>query len=244
MNSGAPYYRADLARVHDAGFAFHADACAPGVLALLAPVLARDGLVVELGCGSGHLTRHLVAAGHRVVATDASPAMVELTRRNVLGAERVEQLTLPDDPIPGADAIVSVGHAVSYLPSAEAIDQAVTAMAEALRPGGIVAFDICDLRYGDERDGAANYGRAGDDWAIVTEYSRPARDRFVRQMTVFVRNDDGVWHRDDERHENVLVDTARIPSRLFASGVDAKVHDGFGEHRLPPGLDAVIGVKR
>jgi hypothetical protein len=55
-----PYYRHDLALVHHLGYGFHADACAPGILALLEPVRAREGLVLELGCGSGPLTRHLV----------------------------------------------------------------------------------------------------------------------------------------------------------------------------------------
>jgi SAM-dependent methyltransferase len=104
-----PYYRADLAHVHHVGFGFHADACAPGVLALLASVRERDGLVVELGCGSGHLTRHLLKGAHRVIATDASPAMLELARRRAPNVEDFRLLVLPDDPIPAADAIVSVG---------------------------------------------------------------------------------------------------------------------------------------
>ena len=76
-----PYYRADLARIHHAGFGFHADAVAPGVLELLVPVLANGGLVLEIGCGSGLLTKYLVGAGHRVLATDASPGMLDLARR-------------------------------------------------------------------------------------------------------------------------------------------------------------------
>lgn len=83
----AAYYRPDLALVHHRGFGFHADACAAGILALLEPVRSRDGVVLELGCGSGHLTRHLVHAGHRVIATDTSPAMLELARKVVPGAE-------------------------------------------------------------------------------------------------------------------------------------------------------------
>jgi cyclopropane fatty-acyl-phospholipid synthase-like methyltransferase len=79
-------------------------------LTLLQPVGARRGLVVELGCGSGLLTRYLVEAGHRVIATDASPAMVDIARDYVPGTEAIYQLTLPDDPIPTADAIVSIGH--------------------------------------------------------------------------------------------------------------------------------------
>src|SRR5438105_15705228 len=70
--SGSPMYRQDLAAVHHLGFGFHAAACAPGIVDFLAPVRARDGLVLELGCGTGLLTRELIAAGHRVIATDAS----------------------------------------------------------------------------------------------------------------------------------------------------------------------------
>lgn len=86
--------------MHHLGFGFHADACAPGILARLAPVLDRDGLVLELGCGSGLLTRHLVDAGHRVIAADASPAMVELARLAGSGVEVTVQgsfgaVTLP-----------------------------------------------------------------------------------------------------------------------------------------------------
>ena len=80
-----PYYRDDLALVHHRGFGFHADLCAPGILELLAPVRERDGLVLEVGCGSGLLTRYLVDAGHRVLATDASPAMLELARETAAG---------------------------------------------------------------------------------------------------------------------------------------------------------------
>src|SRR4249920_2199134 len=80
MAAHTPYYRRDLALVHHRGFGFHARACAPGILALLEPVRSREGIVLELGCGSGLLTRELTAAGHRVIATDASPAMLNLAR--------------------------------------------------------------------------------------------------------------------------------------------------------------------
>ena len=237
-----PYYRQDLALVHDRGFAAHADACAPDILALLEPVRQRDGLILELGCGSGHLTRHLVWAGHRVVATDASPAMLELTRTRVPGVVQVSQLVLPDDDMPEADAIVSVGHALSYLPDEEAVFRALRRAARALRPAGVLAVDLCDLHWA-ERANAPNYGRAGEDWAIVTQFSAPSPDRFVREMSVFLRNDDGSWRRDDERHDNVLVDTAKLPALLAEHDVEAAVSSSFGSTELVAGLVAVTGHK-
>jgi SAM-dependent methyltransferase len=236
-----PYYRDGLALVHHRGFGFHADMCAPGIIALLEPVRERRGLVVELGCGSGLLTRHLLDAGHRVIATDASPAMLELARAGAPDAEDVRQLTLPDDPIPGADAIVSVGHALSYLPDEAAIDRALVAIAQALRPGGVLAIDICDLEWGAARHDWSSSGRVGDDWAIITEYSIPVSNRFVRDMTIFLRNEDGSWRRDDERHDNVLIDTGRIPDLLAPYGVEVRVERSFGDEELPAGLRALVG---
>jgi SAM-dependent methyltransferase len=235
------YYQHDLALVHARGFGQHADRCAPGLLDLLAPV--RGGLVLEVGCGAGALTRHLLAAGHQVIATDASAAMVELARA-ALGPEvDVRRLTLPDDPLPAADAIVSVGHVISYLPDAAAVDRALVAMAGALRPGGVLAIDICDLEFGRVRAGEANRGLAGPDWAVITEFSAPAPDTFVRNVTTFVPDGAGAWRRGSERHENVLVDTSLIPALLGSHGVTATVETSFGAAELPLGMRTVTGVR-
>jgi SAM-dependent methyltransferase len=236
-----PYYRPDLALVHHRGFGFHAQACAPGILALLEPVRSREGIVLELGCGSGLLTRELTAAGHRVIATDASPAMLEMARSYAPAAEDVRTLVLPADPLPEADAVVSVGHMLNYLPDEPAVDQALTAIARALRPGGLFAIDICDLAYGQARRDAPNIGLVADDWAIITRFSLPAPNRFVRQITTFVPNEDGSWRRDDERHHNVLIDTARVPTLLAAEGIDVEMASAFGAERLPAGLRVLIG---
>jgi SAM-dependent methyltransferase len=226
--------------VHHLGFGFHADATAPGILALLEPV--RGGLVLELGCGSGLLTRYLIEAGHRVVATDASPAMLALARETAPGAE-VWQLVLPDDPLPECEAVISVGHVFSYLSDEAAIERALAAAAEALRPGGVLALDLCDLRYGELRRDDPSSSRIADDWAIVTRFSLPRPNLFVREIAAFLRGEDDAWRRDDERHENVLVDTALVPALLAKHGVKARVSESFGEEKLPDGLVAIVGRK-
>jgi SAM-dependent methyltransferase len=237
-------YRHDLAVVHHRGFGFHAAACAPGILDLLGPVHARRGLVLELGCGTGLLTKELVAAGHRVIATDASLAMLDVARE-LIGdrAEDVRQLTLPDDPLPRAEAIVASGHPLNYLPDAAAIDRALVAIAGALRPGGLIALDICDLEWGRARRNAPHFAEVREDWAIITKFSMPSADRFVRDITTFLPNSDGSWRRDSEHHENVLIDTAQIPALLRQHGVEAQVGASFGMENHPPGLRVVVGHK-
>jgi SAM-dependent methyltransferase len=236
MSATLPYYRSDLAFIHDQGFGFHADRCAPGILGLLPP----GGTVLELGCGSGLLTKHLVGAGYRVIATDASPAMLDLARRAVPRAE-VRRLVLPDDEFPQVDAIVGVGHCLNYLADAGAVRRALSAAAAALRPGGVLAVDLCDRWYGAARRDAPDLVRITDDWAIITRFSAPTPDRFVRTMTTFVRDPaDGRWRRDDEVHDNVLLDTALLPAMFDRLGLDAQVRPAFGQETLPDGLVVLV----
>ncbi len=198
---------------------------------------------MELGCGSGLLTRFLLDAGHRVVATDASLAMLDLARAYAPEAERIEQLTLPDDAIPEADAVVSIGHVLSYLRDQEAIEQALMAAARAVRPGGVLALDICDVEWGRARRDIPNGGWADDDWALVTQFSVPTPTSFVRQMAVFTRASDGSWRRSDERHDNSLIDTSTIPDLLAEHGIHVQVHRSFGDETLPVGLHTIVGTR-
>jgi SAM-dependent methyltransferase len=241
MSDEEPIYRRDLAYIHDQGYGRHADQCAPGILTLLEPV--RGGVVLELGCGSGLLTRHLVAAGHRVIATDASPAMLELARAAVPGAEQITALTLPEDPVPPVDAIVGVGHVLNYLPDLDAIHSGLDALADALRPGGVLALDVAELSYGVIRRGDPPKARVEDDWAIITEFHQPSPDRFDRAITTFVRAADDSYRRSDEHHSNVLLDIPSVLERLRRHGVPARAEDNFDDPRrpLPAGLKAIIG---
>ena len=82
-----------------------------------------------------------------------------------------------------------------------------------------------------------------DDWAIVTRFSLPSPDRFIRRMAIFTRIEDGSWRRDDEQHDNVLVDTDRLPALLASRGIEATVGTAFGTERLPTGLRVVTGSR-
>jgi hypothetical protein len=167
--------------------------------------------------------------------------MLELTRAGVPNAEDVHLLILPDDPIPAADAIVSVGHVLGYLQDEAAIERALRMICSALRPGGVLALDICDLKWGETRRNVPPGVFINGDWVLVSRFSVPAPNQFVREMTTFIRGAEGSWRRDDERHDNVLIDTSYVPELLREYGVEATCGTSFGGEHLPAGLVTVIG---
>ena len=64
----------------------------------------------------------------------------------------------PHDPVPAAEAIVGVGHTLNYLPDVAAVRRGLAALAVALRPGRLIALDLCDLEWGTARAGAMAQG--------------------------------------------------------------------------------------
>ena len=107
-----------------------------GVVELLAP---RPGeRILDLGCGTGPLTKRIADAGADVLGVDASPAMVERARANYPGMrfEVADATTMAfDRPF---DAIFS-NAALHWVRPPEA---AVVRMFAALRPGGRLVLEM------------------------------------------------------------------------------------------------------
>jgi len=100
-----------------------------------------------------------------------------------------------------------------------------------------------DLAFIHDQGYGLHADRCAPGRAIITAFSRPAPDRFVRDSTTFVADGAGAWRRGGEHHENVLVDTSRIPALLAGHGVRASVGTAFGDAELPAGLRSVTGRK-
>jgi SAM-dependent methyltransferase len=102
---------------------------------------APPGPIADLGCGPGHVARHLHQLGRQVVGIDLAPAMVEAAGRLCPGPEyrvgTMLALDFADESVAGAVAYYSIIHL--------AADELATAFAElrrVLRPDGpaLLAF--------------------------------------------------------------------------------------------------------
>ena len=162
----AGFYREDLAYIHDVGHADFALRSAPGILGILRDNGIPDGLVVDLGCGSGLWARELLRAGCGVLGIDISAAMVEIAREKAPGAEfRVGSLF--EVPIPPCDAVTAVGEVLNYLFDPEnekrGLEGVFGRVYGALRPGGVFVFDV--LGPSQVPPGTTARGcRVGEDW--------------------------------------------------------------------------------
>jgi ubiquinone/menaquinone biosynthesis C-methylase UbiE len=108
--------------------------------------IGRGDCVLEVGCGSGQLTRALVARGLRVTAVDPGASLMALARQHLAGAGEVEFLNAQFE-----DALLSRDHfrAVFSASAFHWTDPGVSwqKAADVLVPGGTLALlQYCGLQ--------------------------------------------------------------------------------------------------
>jgi len=98
--------------------------------------------IVDLGCGSGLITRDLARRGYRMIGIDPAPAMIDLARRGA-DAEKVEWICgeVSEIGTPGADFAFMSGHVAQFFLTDDAWTTALAALRRALRPGAWLAFE-------------------------------------------------------------------------------------------------------
>jgi SAM-dependent methyltransferase len=98
--------------------------------------------ILDLGCGTGMLTRELAVDGRQVVGVDPSPAMLAYARRQP-GADRVEWVEGDASALgrPEADLAIMTGNVAQVFLEDDAWAATLRAIHAALRPGGHLAFE-------------------------------------------------------------------------------------------------------
>jgi SAM-dependent methyltransferase len=98
--------------------------------------------IIDLGCGTGLLTRALATPGRAVIGVDPSATMLSYARRQP-GAEAVTWIhgdATVLDCAGDVDLAVSSGNTMMHI-SPEACPTVLGSLRAALRPGGVISFD-------------------------------------------------------------------------------------------------------
>jgi SAM-dependent methyltransferase len=236
-------YQDDLAYIHDTGFGFHARGAGPGLLALLRDSGVAHGLVVDLGCGSGLWARQLLDAGYSVHGIDQSPAMLQMARRRCPEAA-FQRASFLEARLPSCEAVTAMGEIFNYLfdeaTGRGALARFVRRVYEALRPGGVFAFDIAEPGRAGGR-GRLQKHFQGDDWAVllVTEETDGI---LTRDMTTF-RRVGRMYRRGHEVHRLRLYRGQDLAADLRRVGFRVRLTRTYGDYSLPRGTVALIARK-
>ena len=195
------------------------DAAEPALERLFYRRVPPPAPVLDLCCGTGHLTERLLGRGYEVVGVDASPGMLRHAVQRA-GAARFVCADLTRFAIRSTFAgALSTFDSINHVMADAALARAFTRVRDALRPGGRFVFDVNTAAAYDSEWGKTS-ALVEDDAALFIAGSHDrASGRAETRLTLFRR--DGAWQRTDVRIEQRALDPPALVTML---------HDaGFGE---------------
>jgi SAM-dependent methyltransferase len=231
------FYGPDLTHVHHHGFGDFAREAAPGLLQLLRDEGVGEGRVVDLGCGTGIWAASLVAAGFRVLGIDRSLPMIATARREAPGATFLAGSFLTTE-LPPCDAVTAIGEVLCYRTRSENAETAPAAvlrrMGEALRPGGVLLFDV--VVPAEDPSTAPRRARSeANGWRVIAHVEEDRERGLLLRRIVTHRRVSGRWRRSEELHQQRLLPAAVWSGALRQAGFRVRTLRGFGSRAFAPG---------
>lgn len=192
-----------------------------------------DGLVCELGCGTGKMTRLLAESGYDMIGIDASEEMLSIARQfdsqNIL---YLNQDIRSFELYGTVRAVVSICDTMNYLLDKEELLQVFRLVNNYLDPGGVFLFDLNteykfrelmgeQVFFDDREEGSLIWENYYDEGQKINEYG----------LTLFIRQEQGLYQKYEETHYERAYALEEVIELLEQSGmqfVGAKDADSHG----------------
>lgn len=172
------------------------------VAGLLQEYGVRDGLVLDLGCGTGTLTRLLAERGYDMIGVDLSGDMLEEAMEKSGPEILYLQQDMREFELYGTvRAIVSICDSMNYLMGYEELVQVLQLANNYLDPGGVFVFDLNTLYKYQVLLGEQTIAENRDEGSFIWENYYDEDERVNEYgLTLFIREEDGRYRKYEEEH--------------------------------------------
>lgn len=186
----------------------------------------RDGLVLELGCGTGSMTELLAEKGYDMIGVDNSEDMLELAMEKRMKSGHDILYLLQDmqefELYGTVRAVVSVCDSINYVTDEEELEEVFRLVNNYLDPRGIFIFDFnTEYKY-REILGDQVIAEEREECSFIWD-NYYAEDEKINEyeLTLFVQSqeDSDLYRRYQEVHYQKAYTLKRIKSLIEKSGL-------------------------
>lgn len=192
-----------------------------------------DGLVLELGCGTGTMTELFSEAGYDMIGVDNSEEMLAeaMDKREQSGHEILYLLQdMQEFELYGTvRAVISVCDCMNYITEKEELTQVFSLVNNYLDPGGIFVFDMNTVYKYEEVLGNTTIAENREEGSFIweNEYD-PETGINVYELALFLPREDGLYEKSEEYHYQRAYTREEITEMLRCAGLELlAVYDGY-----------------
>lgn len=195
------------------------------VSGLLADWGIKDGLLLELGCGTGTLTELFARKGFDMIGVDSSEDMLaeamDKQAEHGGGILYLEQDMREFELYGTVRAVVSLCDTMNYMTEFEDLVRVLKLVNNYLDPGGIFVFDLKTEKYFSKTVGDAVFAEADEDCSYIWQNSYEEQTHINQYLlTLFLQEEDGRYSRYDELHEQRAYSLDEVKEAVCRSGME------------------------
>lgn len=204
------------------------------LIALLEEYGISQGLVLDLGCGTGKMTRLLARAGYDMIGVDNSEEMLQIAREQE--GEPSDILYLLQDmrkfELYGTvRAVVCVCDSLNYMLEEEDLLSVFLLVNNYLDPGGLFLFDMNTLFKYREILGENTICENREEGSFIWENFYDEEERINQyDLTLFIRDgmNRGLYRKYEETHFQRGYELRRVRELLEQAGMEfVAVYDAY-----------------
>lgn len=221
------------------------------LIGLLKEYGIEDGLVLELGCGTGKMTRLLSAAGYDMIGVDNSFDMLEMAREAQYEKADNEILYLLQDmrefELYGTvRAVVSICDSMNYILEEEDLLSVFKLVNNYLDPQGIFIFDLNTLYKYRELLGEITISENREEGSFIWDNYFDEEEQINEyDLTLFIREENDLYRKYEETHFQRAYELDTVKKLLEQAGMEfVAAYDAFSKEPVKEDSERIYVIAR
>ncbi|MDO5411626.1 MAG: class I SAM-dependent methyltransferase [Lachnospiraceae bacterium] len=199
-----------------------------------------DGIVLDMGCGTGNVTERLALRGYDMIGIDNSEEMLMEAREKMMNSENEMNILYLLQDMRSFElygtvaAAVSICDSMNYILEKEDLQEVFRLVNNYLDPGGVFIFDFNTPYKYKEVIGDRVIAENRDDCSFIWENNfDEAEEINIYDLTIFIQEDQELFRRYQETHYQKAWEIEDFVQAAEAAGMKVlAVYDAFS-HKAP-----------
>lgn len=221
------------------------------LIQLLKEYQVEDGLVLDLGCGTGNMTELLAKEGYDMIGVDNSEDMLEIAseKRAESGLNILYLLQdMREFELYGTvKAVVSICDSINYILEEDDLREVFSLVNNYLDPKGMFIFDL-NTKYKYEQMGETTIAENREEASFIWDnYYDPEEEINEYELAIFIPEgeDSDLYRKFEEVHYQRAYDLATIRRLLEEAGMEfVTAYDAFTKAAPRPESERIYVVAR
>lgn len=234
------------------------DAWSNYVMLLLKEYGIEGGLILELGCGTGNVTKRLDQAGYDMIGIDNSQEMLQIAlgknkqikreEKEFLGKEILYlQQDMREFELYGTvKGIISICDSMNYILEEEELLEVFKLANNYLDPGGMFLFDMNTVYKYKELLGNSTIAENREESSFIWDnyfYEEESINEY--ELSIFVKEEENLYRKYEETHYQRGYEVDTVIKLIEDSGLEfLHVYDGFTKDKPSKISERVFFVAR